>query len=113
MAAASSGLVSAAAFPRAGARLRLVGLKARPDLNGVEVTLLEDHGERWAMRCTLSGEGIRVKPANAVLCQDLELLEEALLLVVLRHASPGVLRSAAAASRRLHPPRWQPITSWW
>ena len=44
-------------------RYLLTGLKSRPDLNGVEVTVLLTFEERVCVELP-SGEGIRVKPTN-------------------------------------------------
>jgi len=46
-----------------GARARLVGLQARPELNGCDVAVLECLGDRWAVLCP-SGKMIKVKPTN-------------------------------------------------
>ena len=54
-----------------GARVRLVGLRAREELNGVEAVLLKLDGDRWAVRCVLSSERVRVKPTNLQLTPDL------------------------------------------
>jgi hypothetical protein len=55
----------------AGNRVTLVGLVGRPELNGQEATLLFQSADRWAIRCTVSNEAVRVKSMNLQLCPDL------------------------------------------
>ena len=49
---------------RPGGRAYVVGLRAREELNGVEVALLQAQGERWAVRTVPSGVCVRVRPQN-------------------------------------------------
>ena len=66
-----------------GARVWITGLRARPDLNEQEAVVLSEQKERWAVRCTLSDECVKVKPANLVFCEGrLAVLEEDLLLTM-------------------------------
>lgn len=88
---------------RAGGRARLVGLRAREDLNGVEVALLSFTGDRWAVRCVLSTECIRIKPANL---EPVPGLHERLsgnesVNLVLRQCDGPTLRTVRATNRRL------------
>ena len=87
---------------RPGARVRILGLRARPDLNDQEAVVLSEQKERWAVRCTLSNECVKVKPVNLVFCEArLTELEDDVLQLVFSFAYPGALRNAAASSRKL------------
>ena len=55
-------VVSAEAAPRG--RVIFVGLVGRPELNGTQGAILFRRDERYAVRCTRSGEEILVKPRN-------------------------------------------------
>jgi hypothetical protein len=47
-------------------RVRIDGLKARPDLNGTEGEALSYHADagRWGVKCDAGGELVRVREAN-------------------------------------------------
>ena len=89
---------------RVGGRVRLTGLKAREDLNGVEVELLGPHGERWAVRCVRSGECLRVKPVNTSPTPDLHARfsgNHDMLQTVLRQCDGESVRTTRAVDREL------------
>ena len=61
---ADAALDAAEKLLRPRARVIIHGLAKRSDLNDLEATLLTMHEDRWAVRVTVSGEGVRVKAAN-------------------------------------------------
>ena len=61
---ADAALDAAEKLLRPRARVIIHGLAKRSDLNNLEATLLTMHEDRWAVRVTVSGEGVRVKAAN-------------------------------------------------
>ena len=84
------------------ARVRIIGLQARPDLNEQEAVVLLEQKERWAVRCTLSNECVKIKPVNLILCEDrLTVLEDDMLLLTMTRAGPAGLRNAAVACMKL------------
>ena len=46
------------------ARVIATGLAKRDDLNGCEAQVLFQHGDRWAVQFTMTGENVRIKEAN-------------------------------------------------
>lgn len=89
----------------AGCRVRLVGLKARGDLNGEEALLLAwiTEKERWAVRVITSGAGLQVKPVNMTRSTcAFDLLEFdsfVLVLAFTRSSSHRALHSTASRFR--------------
>lgn len=90
-----------------GIRAVISGLVARADLNGAECTLLSfaPANGRWAVRTTVSGEGVRVRPMNLHMCPSLleRSLPEALVREILAHCDVPTLRvvSETCSSLRL------------
>lgn len=55
---------------RPGSRVRVHSVRSRPELNGIEASLLHwvPPKQRWAIEVVRTGECIQVKPANLLLC---------------------------------------------
>ena len=89
-----------------GNRAIIHGLSARADLNGAEVTLLSfipANGGRWAVRTTLTAEGVRVRPANLRACPGLfgRGLPDALICEALTHCDVPTNRTVAKVCQSL------------
>ena len=82
-----------------GMRARIHGLVRRADLNGSECVVQSMAGDRCAVRCVVSGEGVRVKPCNLLRCPTLRQQlggADALVMLILEHGEPSSVRAMAA-----------------